>query len=186
MKKIFVSILLTVFIVHNHSQAQNVGIGVTNPAAKLDVAGNIKIADGTQAAGRILTTDANGLASWAPRKKPRVVRITDPNTGCLIVHTPIYNYAFALTDTSDYTITGKSIRYGTGRHDINLLVDGATVQIVLTYTPVAEGAQWAEAVFTYGGNFLPGAHTIQVLPVDNSVPWGCGNLYGNMIVTFFD
>lgn len=186
MKKIPVPVLLILFIVHTQLQAQNVGIGVTNPVAKLDVAGNIKIADGTQAAGRILTADANGLASWTPRKKPRVVRITDANTSCLVIHTPIYNYAFTLTDTSDYSITGKSIRYGVGRHDLNLVVDGVTVQVVLTYTPGADGAQWAEAVFTYGGNFLPGAHTIQVLPVDNTVPWGCGNLYGNMIVTFFD
>jgi hypothetical protein len=42
----------------------NVGIGNASPAAKLDVLGNIKIADGTQAAGRVLTSDATGLASW--------------------------------------------------------------------------------------------------------------------------
>ena len=43
----------------------NVGIGITSPVAKLDVAGNVKIADGTQGAGKVLTSDANGLASWA-------------------------------------------------------------------------------------------------------------------------
>jgi hypothetical protein len=37
----------------------------TLPAATLDVQGNIKIADGTQAAGRVLTSDASGLATWA-------------------------------------------------------------------------------------------------------------------------
>jgi len=42
----------------------NVGIGVTAPAAKLDIAGNIRIADGTQGAGKTLTSDANGNASW--------------------------------------------------------------------------------------------------------------------------
>ena len=42
----------------------NVGIGTTNPGAKLDISGNIKIADGTQGAGKVLTSDANGLASW--------------------------------------------------------------------------------------------------------------------------
>jgi hypothetical protein len=44
----------------------NVGIGTTTPAAKLDIIGNIKITDGTQAAGSVLTSDANGLASWQP------------------------------------------------------------------------------------------------------------------------
>lgn len=44
--------------------AGGLGVGVINPAATLDVAGNIKIADGTQGAGRVLVSDANGLASW--------------------------------------------------------------------------------------------------------------------------
>jgi microcystin-dependent protein len=42
----------------------NVGIGTMSPLAKLDVTGNIKITDGTQGAGKVLTSDANGLASW--------------------------------------------------------------------------------------------------------------------------
>jgi uncharacterized protein (TIGR02145 family) len=41
-----------------------VGIGNTNPTAKLDITGNLKIFDGTQAAGKVLTSDADGLASW--------------------------------------------------------------------------------------------------------------------------
>ena len=42
----------------------NVGIGTSAPVAKLDITGNVKIADGTQGAGKVLTSDANGLASW--------------------------------------------------------------------------------------------------------------------------
>lgn len=43
----------------------NVGIGTQAPVAKLDVAGKIRIADGSQANKRILTSDANGVAVWA-------------------------------------------------------------------------------------------------------------------------
>ena len=42
----------------------NVGIGTAAPGAKLDVGGQVKIADGTQGTGKVLTSDANGLASW--------------------------------------------------------------------------------------------------------------------------
>lgn len=43
----------------------NVGIGTTSPGARLEVAGQIKITGGTPGAGKVLQSDANGLASWA-------------------------------------------------------------------------------------------------------------------------
>lgn len=42
----------------------SVGIGTTTPAARLDVAGTVKISGGNPGAGKVLTSDANGLASW--------------------------------------------------------------------------------------------------------------------------
>ena len=45
----------------------NVGIGTTAPTTKFHVngtAGSFRLVDGTQAAGRILTSDANGVATW--------------------------------------------------------------------------------------------------------------------------
>ena len=44
-----------------------VGIGTSTPdlTTKLHVNGKIKISDGTQGAGKVLTSDANGVASWA-------------------------------------------------------------------------------------------------------------------------
>ena len=44
--------------------AVKVGIGLTTPVATLDILGNIKIVDGTQANGKVLTSDGTGLASW--------------------------------------------------------------------------------------------------------------------------
>jgi hypothetical protein len=43
----------------------NLGIGTSAPSAKLDVAGTVKIVDGTEGARKVLTSDADGLASWA-------------------------------------------------------------------------------------------------------------------------
>jgi YVTN family beta-propeller protein len=40
------------------------GIGTTSPSAELDVAGTFKLTDGTQADKKILTSDADGNATW--------------------------------------------------------------------------------------------------------------------------
>jgi len=42
----------------------NVGINTTAPTEKLQINGSIKIVDGTQGVGKVLTSDANGKASW--------------------------------------------------------------------------------------------------------------------------
>lgn len=42
----------------------NVGIGTASPATKLDVNGQVKISGGSPGAGKVLTSDANGVASW--------------------------------------------------------------------------------------------------------------------------
>jgi hypothetical protein len=43
----------------------NVGIGTTTPGAPLEVAGQVKITGGSPGAGKVLVSDANGLASWS-------------------------------------------------------------------------------------------------------------------------
>ncbi|MBI2885491.1 MAG: hypothetical protein HYY15_04905 [Candidatus Omnitrophica bacterium] len=42
----------------------DVGIGVANPGARLEIAGRIKITGGSPGANKVLTSDASGLASW--------------------------------------------------------------------------------------------------------------------------
>ena len=42
----------------------NVGIGTTTPGAKLEVRGSIKMVNGTEGPGKVLTSDSGGGASW--------------------------------------------------------------------------------------------------------------------------
>jgi hypothetical protein len=51
-------------LIYGDFSTGRLGLGTITPAAKLDVAGQVKIADGTQAAGKVLTSDTSGLASW--------------------------------------------------------------------------------------------------------------------------
>ena len=41
-----------------------IGLGILNPDVLLHVAGQVKITGGTPGAGKVLTSDANGLAAW--------------------------------------------------------------------------------------------------------------------------
>lgn len=48
----------------------NVGIDMVDPVAKLDINGTLKIRGGGPGVGKILTSDADGLASWEPNAAP--------------------------------------------------------------------------------------------------------------------
>jgi len=63
--KYFLFITFGLLVFNNASgQTGNVGIGTSNPTSKLHVNGSIKITDGTQGAGKVLTSDAAGKGTW--------------------------------------------------------------------------------------------------------------------------
>lgn len=69
---------------------ENLGLG-RDPAlesidARLHVEGNVKIEDGTQGAGKVLTSDANGLASWQP--------VTATSTHSIVLTPTMFNSSF--------------------------------------------------------------------------------------------
>ena len=58
--------LLTNNTVRMHvSPTGNIGIGSVNPTARLHLIGDLRIQDGTHGAGKVLTSDALGNASWS-------------------------------------------------------------------------------------------------------------------------
>jgi hypothetical protein len=63
----------------------SVGIGTVSPGAKLDVQGDIKIVDGTQGNGKVLTSNAAGLASWQNTGTQEAVAASDVSRGALPV-----------------------------------------------------------------------------------------------------
>jgi len=53
-------------VINNDVGTGNVGIGTATPTAKLEIAGQIKMTGGAPGAGKVLTSDTAGLASWQP------------------------------------------------------------------------------------------------------------------------
>ena len=101
-----------------------VGIGTTAPGAALDINGQIKIQGATPGVGKVLTSDANGLASWAaPATSGTVtsVGITQPAAGITVSGGPITTsgsitmvLANDLAGVEGLTTTGLAKRTGDG------------------------------------------------------------------------
>lgn len=90
------------------NQNGNVGIGTSvDPEAKLHVAGTFKLADGTQAAGKVLTSDANGNASWQTPGGGGAVSSVFGRTGAVIAQSN--DYSFAQIGSKPTTIAGYGI-----------------------------------------------------------------------------
>ena len=93
----------------------NVGIGTTNPGAKLEVAGQIKITGGSPGAGKILTSDASGLANW--QAAGGGISQLNQGTGIILSPNPITTTGSISADTnylqrrvSGICAAGSSIR----------------------------------------------------------------------------
>lgn len=86
----------------------NVGIGTSSPTAKLQVDGNLRVNDGTQGIGKILTSDADGMASW---QLPTSTNETDPKVGSLSSN-KIPKWSGA--SLADGTITDTANKIGIG------------------------------------------------------------------------
>ncbi|WP_413612351.1 tail fiber domain-containing protein [Bdellovibrio sp. HCB-110] len=68
----------------------SVGIGASSPGAKLEVAGQVKITGGAPGAGKVLTSDAAGLATWEtlPASNPgTVTSVTSANSYLSVANT---------------------------------------------------------------------------------------------------
>ncbi|MES2140473.1 MAG: hypothetical protein V4511_12265 [Bacteroidota bacterium] len=83
-----------------------VGIGTTSPGAMLDVAGQIKISGGSPALGKVLTSDAAGLATWASPNNGTVTNVTGvlPISVTTGTTTPLISIA-SNTASSDGVVT---------------------------------------------------------------------------------
>ena len=115
----------------------NVGIGTTAPAAQLHTTGSVRFAGaGTPAAGRVLTSDASGNATWQPVNFAPAVQnrtadftLTAADSGSVIV----VNSATTVTVTIPSTLSAgyycQIIQQGAGQ--VNVVGSGVSVTSAL-------------------------------------------------------
>ncbi len=126
----------------------NVGIGTSTPNATLHINGTVKIVDGSQGAGKVLTSDAAGLATWAT---PSGGGISGSGT---------LNYIPKWTPNG--TTLGNSSMFAnstdssvTNAGDINIGLQGVNNKFI-NYSTKGGTSKWHSGVFSFfdAGNTL--------------------------------
>lgn len=88
----------------------NVGIGTATPQAKLHIVGSLKINDGSQGAGKFLSSDQNGNLAWIEDSGVKL-KISSDNFDSALAASPV-------TNTPKYN--GVNITLPPGKWQINL------------------------------------------------------------------
>jgi hypothetical protein len=104
----------------------NMGLGTSSPTSRLHVVGDLRLVNGTQGAGKVLTSDANGNATWQA-----------PAGGGLATADFIYNEEFTGSATLAITIANTAIanKYNVYKNGVLLplsqyTVSGTTLTLV--------------------------------------------------------
>lgn len=149
--------------------AQNVGIGTTNPTAKLHVNGNVRFADGSEGTDKVLTSDALGNASWQPQSSSNPTSGYGGWNSCespfLCEYQPFYgDYGQESFFGQDVAISGDYAFVGVPRATIDgvpkgavhiyQLVGGQWTQIQTLYESSGQTNDYFGASIAVSGNFL--------------------------------
>jgi hypothetical protein len=173
------------YLLYLNGESQGVGIGTESPQASLDIQGSLRLADGSEMAGRVLTSDGDGIASWQNMYKHYigenygggiVFYVYDNGQHGLIAATANQNGGGNLTwynGTNRWTgTTGDGL--GAGSMNTALIIaaqiaDNPTgmyaAKACADYSVVVDG-------ITYGDWYLPSRYELNLLYLQNAVVGG--------------
>ncbi len=131
-------------------EAGDTGFGTLLPDAKVHIAGTFKLVDGSEGLNKVLTSDANGLASWqTPTGSSSSVLITGGtpnNAGSLYTFTNNTGGTFNVLGLTDIRVTGGTYSNGSATFTNNtggtFSVSGfstGTTQDLSGYLPLSGG-----------------------------------------------
>ena len=164
--------------------AGSVGIGAApSSGAKLQVDGALKF-NGDPGTG-------SGYAGQIS-KSVRALQVCDPRPDCPNA-TPVTNtndlwgQTFTLTNSAAVFATATLIKFGTGRRDLLIAVDGVEQQRSIADTGTSASPVSVTCVWT--GVLGPGSHRISVGVANVGYPattWGCGCGHGQLEILIFE
>ncbi|MGB2805008.1 MAG: hypothetical protein WBD64_08960 [Candidatus Zixiibacteriota bacterium] len=157
-------------IFHNSVDPIKVGIGTTAPDEELHVVGNIKMVDGNQAVGYVLTSDANGVGTWQAAAVGGGGWADDGNAVRLETATDSVGIGTA-TPSEKLEVSGNIKASGTITCGSSITIDGATDKITTTSGTIDfdnENLQTTGNTDVGGFKMATGAGTGKVLTSDAS------------------
>ena len=119
----------------------NVGINERNPQARLHVNGNVRINDGSEGAGRVLTSDDSGNASWVNASQEAADEFSAsagqvdfslsqfPAAGSKV---KMFVNGIRISNNA-YSIDGSTVSYNAANNGGYVLSDGDRIQFDFTY-----------------------------------------------------
>ena len=158
------------------------GIGTDSPAAKLDVHGTFSVVDGTEGVGKVLTSDAGGMASWMVGSTHAIGESYGGGTA-FFVYDGGYHGLIAATANQ-----GNGMRWYAGTNTYTMaMADGvgagkANTAIIITNQGHGDGATYAARIcneysvtvgdVTDGDWYLPSKFELNLLYLQKSVVGG--------------
>lgn len=152
--------------------AGNVGIGATAPTSKLHVAGDVRIVDGTQGAGKLFVSDANGVGSWqSPAQTKEIMALGNAVTQN-VLNGVAAGGATTLTNFSELvnTIPGASFNTGTDM----LTLPAGTYEVSVSYEFSGSTGTCPAAGFLINSYFIDFPNNGSTTRVHANSPSICG------------
>ena len=171
------------YLLFINGETQGVGIGTDSPMATLDIQGTLRVSDGNQGAGLVLTSDGDGIASWANDNKHYV---GESYGGGIVFYIYDNGYHGLIAATSDqnagivwfngnYRYTGTTGNgLGAGSMNTAIIVaaqiaDNQTgnfaAKVCADYSDTAGG-------ITYGDWYLPSSYELNLLYLQRAMVGG--------------
>ncbi|PBQ33422.1 hypothetical protein CNR22_17095 [Sphingobacteriaceae bacterium] len=154
------------------SSGSNVGIGTPAPVAKLDVAGNVKIFDGTQGDGKTFVSDGNGVGAW--KSSPAAISFSGLNANSVTVTTSpttlitsamVFAKQYAATEVhiSLHSLMGGGVFSGAGSIYFEIYVDGVAAGVTSRHYIKSTNKEEYVSLESYFSGLSVGNHTITII-----------------------